>query len=202
MTTSIISDFKKALLTMAFAIPMLLSTAQQTPNYVLILIDIQDFYFPGGGAELSEPEAASLQAAALLKKFRDSKLPVIHIRHNAKTNAGIHKNVLPAEGESVITKDHANGFVDTDLKKILDEIKADSIVICGMQTHMCVEATTRAAADYGYRCIVVHDACATRDLAFQGIIVPARQVHISTLATLNRTYARITATDDFISGLK
>jgi nicotinamidase-related amidase len=66
-----------------------------------------------------------------------------------------------------------------------------------MQTHMCLEAATRAAHDFGYECTVVEDACATRDLKYGEITVNARDVHYSTLATL-KSYSKIVKLTEFL----
>jgi len=68
-----------------------------------------------------------------------------------------------------------------------------------MQTHMCVEAATRAAYDLGFKCILIEDACATRDLKFKEKIVKAEDVHFSTLSALNRTYAVVITTEEFLT---
>ena len=155
----------------------------------LMIIDEQEFYFPGGQLPLVNPEEASEKTAQVLKMFRDQKLPVIHIQHGDKSP--IHSNVKPIKGEKVITKNDANSFKDTDLLDFLKFLEVKRLVICGMQTHMCVEAATRAAADYGFRCIVVQDACATRDLKWGDRVVKAADVHASTLATINKFYGLV-----------
>jgi nicotinamidase-related amidase len=160
----------------------------------LILIDIQDFYFPGGRVPLVNPEAASEKAAELLKLFRSQGLEVIHVQHGGGTP--IHKNVIPREGEKVITKRDANSFKGTDLENYLTAMKIKRIVICGMQTQMCVEATTRAAYDLGFRCIVAEDACATQNLIYNRRTVFAIDVQASTLATLDGYYATVVTTAD------
>ena len=69
-----------------------------------------------------------------------------------------------------------------------------------MMTHMCVDATVRAAFDYGLGCTVLHDACATRQLSFGGETVPARHVQSAFLAALNGIYANVLSTAEFVSG--
>lgn len=164
----------------------------------LLIIDVQDFYFPGGSLHLVNPEPASLNAQKILKKFRENNLMVIHVRHNAKSGAGIHANVKPVNGEKVISKDYANSFRDTDLLEILNKHQVKRLVIVGMQTHMCVEAATRAASDLGFECILVHDACATRALKFKDKVISAEDAHYSTLSTLSRTYAKVIDTKTFL----
>lgn len=165
---------------------------------VLILIDIQEFYFPGGAQPLHEPEEAAKRAARALALFREFGWPVVHIQHEFGPGGAIHHLVAPLEGEVVITKNEVNAFSGTNLLEVLQELKPSELVFSGMQTHMCLEAAVRAAKDYGFRCTVLADACATKNLKYDGIEVPAAQVHASTLATLNRTYARVINTGDWV----
>jgi len=80
----------------------------------------------------------------------------------------------------------------------LQEMGINELVIAGMMTHMCVEAATRSADDLGFRTILVHDACATRDLKFGDDIIKARDVHLSTLSTL-RAYAEIISAEEYLA---
>jgi nicotinamidase-related amidase len=160
----------------------------------LLVIDIQDFYFPGGKLPLVDPEAASAKASELEKLFREQRLPVIVIQHTG--GSPVHKDVAPLKGERLITKKEANSFDDTDLLEYLRFLNIKRLVICGMQTQMCVEATTRAAYDFGFICIVVQDACAARSLKFGDRTVSAADVHASTLAILNGYYAKVVNTKD------
>jgi nicotinamidase-related amidase len=105
--------------------------------------------------------------------------------------------VKPLLTEKIISKDAVNCFVRTDLPDYLKINKIDTLVICGMQTHMCVEAATRAASDYGFNCILIHDACATKDLKFGEKIIKAEEVHNSTLSTL-KNYAKVMSTEEFL----
>jgi nicotinamidase-related amidase len=180
---------------------------------VLLVIDIQNFYFPGGRMALVGPEPASLQAKRLLERFRARGWPVVHVQHLPKgqekpsPDSGdeqyrIHPNVLPAPGETVVGKHHANAFRDTDLLAVLRRLGAKRLVVAGMQTHMCVEAATRHAADLGLEVVVVHDACATRGLAFGGVEAGAAQVHAAALAAMSGSYARVVSTDELLGELK
>lgn len=165
---------------------------------VLILIDIQEFYFSGGAQPLHEPEEAAKNAAQALALFREHSWPVVHVQHEFGPGGAIHSLVAPVEGEMVITKKEVNAFSGTTLLEVLQILKPVEIVFAGMQTHMCLEAAVRAAKDYGFKCTVLADACATRNLKHDGIEVPAAHVHASTLATLNRTYARVIKTSEWV----
>lgn len=150
----------------------------------LLIVDIQNFYFPGDGPGLVNAEPASLNAKEILEVFRENNQLVVHIRHKADKGFEINKNVEPVSNEKVIAKEEVNSFQKTDLLKYLKNNKINRLVIIGMQTQMCVEAAIRAGHDFGFECIVIHDACATRDVKFNGKIVKAEDVQTSILATI------------------
>jgi len=158
----------------------------------LLIVDIQNFYFPGDGPGLVNAEQASLKAKEVLQIFRDKKQLVIHVRHKSNKGFEIHKNVEPVEGEKVITKQEVNSFKGTDLLGYLQRNHINRLVIIGMQTQMCVEAAVRAAHDYGLECVVVQDACATRDLKYAGKTVKAEDVQTAVLVTFtDGGYAKV-----------
>jgi len=172
---------------------------QTMKTKALLIIDIQMFYFPGGSLPLVEPEKAALNAKRVLDFSRKKNILVIHIQHNSKSGFDIYPLVSPIENEKRITKNEANSFNGTDLLEYLKLNNINELIIVGMQTHMCVEAATRAAYDLGFKCIVIEDACATRDLKFKDKMIKAEDVHYSTLSALNNNYATILTTDDLIS---
>ena len=188
---------KKLILSITIVLLTILTVQAQTRHKALLIIDIQDFYFPGGKSALVEPEKAAANAALLLQDFRKRNMPVIHVRHNAEPGGKINDIVKPLLSEKIVSKDAVNCFVGTDLLDYLKVNKIDSLVICGMQTHMCVEAATRAASDYGFKCILIHDACATKDLKFGDKIIKAEDVHYSTLSTL-ANYAKVISTKEYL----
>ena len=168
----------------------------------LLLIDIQNDYFPGGAMELVGADRASVQAASLLAGFRDMAWPVFHVQHLSvrptatffrpnTPGVDIHSSVLPAAGEAVVTKNFPNSFRDTALLDMLRAADVTRLVIAGMMTHMCVDTSVRAAADLGFACTLAHDACATRDLAFGGQTVPASAVQAAFMAALNGSFATV-----------
>lgn len=175
-----------------------LFSQSDTQERALLLIDLQEFYFEGGVSPLSEADEAVGRAAILLDHFRKNNGLIIHVKHDFSPGGDIHKAVSPLSHEKVITKKEVNAFINTDLEYFLRHHEKRELVVAGMQTHMCVEAAVRAAKDLGFACTVISDACATRDLTINGKTVSAENVHLSTLATLNRTYARVMSLEDFL----
>jgi nicotinamidase-related amidase len=179
----------------------------------LLIIDLQNDYFPGGAMELEGADAACQRAAEALAAFRSAKLPVFHVQHLSvrpgatffipdTKGAEIHAGVTPAQGEALVQKNFPNSFRQTDLKQRLDAAGVKHLVVAGMMTHMCVDATVRQAADLGYRVTLMGDACATRALKHGGESVPAKQVHAAFLAALSGLYAKVIPAAEAIQTLQ
>lgn len=168
----------------------------------LVLIDLQNDYFPGGAMELVGADDAVAQARSLLQAFRSRGWPVFHVQHIAKRagatfflpgtpGANIHPAVEPAAGETVVTKHFPNSFRETTLLDGLRAAAASKLVFAGMMTHMCVDTTVRAAADLGFECLLAADGCATRALQYAGRQVDAPQVQLAYLSALNGSFAKV-----------
>ncbi len=179
----------------------------------LILIDIQQDYFPKGRMELVGAIEASLEARRLLVYFRKEALHVIHVRHiSTRKDAAFflpdtegvkfHENVIPVFNEKIVEKHFPNSFRDTDLDEYLESRAITELVVCGMMSHMCVDATVRAAFDKGYTCLVAHNACATRKLNFNGVDIPAEHVHGAYMVALSSVYAKVMSATEIIESLK
>ena len=175
----------------------------------LVIIDIQQDYFPGGANPLVDPEAAAEAAATLLGHFRAAGEPVVHIQHiwdapdatfmrPGTPGFEIHPLVAPLPGEPLVQKEAPNAFLGTGLEKQLRDAGWDDLVIVGMMSSMCVDATVRAAADLGFSVTVAHDACAAPNLEFEGTELPGELVHASFMAALADGYARVVGSSELI----
>jgi nicotinamidase-related amidase len=80
----------------------------------------------------------------------------------------------------------------------LQQQQIDHLVVAGMMSDMCIDATVRAAKDLGYQVTVAANACTTKNLAFEGQKIPAQDVHRSFMAALNYYYAEIKNSDELI----
>ncbi len=178
----------------------------------LVIIDMQNDYFPGGNMEVINSENAAQRAQLLLNKFRTDHKVIIHIRH-VSTRAGatfllpatqgieIHERVSPEKGEKIFSKNYPNSFRNTNLEKYLHDNGVKRVIFCGMMSHMCIDATVRTAFDKGFRCIVAEDACATKDLSFAGMTIPGHQVHASFMAALSAVYAKVLNTSEILKNV-
>ena len=175
----------------------------------LLIIDIQNDYFPGGRAEQVNPLAALARAEELLGHFRENRLPVIHVQHiNVREGAAffrpdtegvkIHERLAPRAGEHLVVKNFPNSFFKTSLDDIIRDRHISELVICGMMTHMCVDTTVRAAKDRDLPVTLISDACATKALEFEGVPVTAAQVQAAYMAALAGMFARVATASEFI----
>jgi nicotinamidase-related amidase len=174
----------------------------------LLLIDFQNDYFPGGKMELTNPLDAARNARELLQCFREHNGLHVHVQHVSTrpgatfllpgdSGSDIHDSVAHFVDEPLVVKHFPNAFRETDLAPMLRKEGVDRVVITGMMTHMCVDATARAAADLGFEVLVAADACATRDLRYGETLVPAEHVHKAFLAAL-KSYGEVLTTDQVI----
>jgi nicotinamidase-related amidase len=176
----------------------------------LVVIDIQNEYFPGGALTLPYAEPAAGKAAEAIEAARSAGVPVVHIRHEepqsdewfvpGSRGAQTNDAVAPAEGEPVIVKHHPNSFLETDLAERLAGLGASRVAFCGMMTSMCVDATVRAAADLGLEPVLVDDACAAPDLEHRGTRVPADAVHAAFCGALGDEIATLVPAGAFSDG--
>jgi nicotinamidase-related amidase len=185
---------------------------EKPPAYrtALLLVDIQNDYFPGGKNELEGSVDAARRAGELLALCRRLGLPIIHVQH-VSTRPGatyflpdtdgvrIHESVAPLAGELVLQKHYPNAFRDKQLLTQLGLLHVARLVICGMMTHMCVDATVRAACDLKFECVVAGDACAAKALAHGGRTVASQDVHAAFLAALDGAYAKVLGTDEVLA---
>ena len=174
----------------------------------VVVVDFQNDYLTSGSWPLVGIDAAVQNAARVIEDARSKGIPVIHVRHESAKGApffvaGSHgaeiiPAVAPRDGEQVVVKNFPNAFRDTDLKARLDAEGVEDIVIIGAMSHMCIDATARADADYGFNVSVVEDAAATRDAAFDGMTVPAAQVHAAFMSALGFAYGKIVKADEYV----
>ncbi len=175
----------------------------------LIVIDVQNDYFPGGKWELHNIEASAANAKHVLEHARSKNETIIHVHHEFQIDnppffapgshgAEIHPTMTPKDGELTVLKHHVNAFRETNLKELLDEHGITDVTIIGDMSHMCIDAAARAAADFGYNVTVVEDACSSRDLEFNGETIDADNIHKAYMSALSFAYANITKTEEFL----
>lgn len=174
----------------------------------LLIIDIQNDYFKDGAMELVGAEEAAENAALLISDFRKENQTIVFVQHISGEQSlffkpdtfgvEINSRVSPIEGEVVFQKNYPNSFRETELLSYLNSQNIKKLILCGMMMHMCVDTTVRAAFDLGFENILLGDACATRNLEFNGMVVNSEEVQLSYLAAINETFAEVISTKEYL----
>jgi nicotinamidase-related amidase len=141
----------------------------------LIVIDVQNDYFPDGKFPLHNAEAtldAVLTAAAAA---RAQGVPVVFVRHVADETRGpapffspgsrgaaLHPRLAAVVADAPqIVKTHADAFFRTDLEETLAAHEVEELLLCGMMTQNCVTHTALSKAAEKYRTVILSDCCCT-----------------------------------------
>jgi nicotinamidase-related amidase len=166
----------------------------------LIVIDLQNDYFPGGAFPLSNTEATLSHVELAIRKARATGVPVVHVQHVADpaqgiapffnegtSGAEIHPRIMAAAPDApVVVKHFADSFERTNLHGTLQRLGVDQLILCGMMTQNCVTHTalSRQADRYG-KVTVLTDACTTVSEMLHAIALHALSTRV-TLATIEQ----------------
>ena len=174
----------------------------------LVIIDVQNDYFPGGAYELYEPDKALDMIQKLIHSFRTKNEKIYYVQHISGESGSfflpntvgclIHEKIKPQDNDKIIVKHYPSSFLGTTLHEELQQDEIDELVVCGMMTHMCVDTTVRVAKDYGYKMILISDGCATNDLEINGRKIEATVVQDTYLASLKHYFADIMTCEEFL----
>lgn len=172
----------------------------------LIVIDLQNYFLdPKSHAFIPSAQTILPQIHTSIEFFRKAKMPIFYTRFavknhekdpigswwNSNVEEGSSKSKLFAEicplpNETVFRKTHYNAFLGTTLLKNLKETIVDSVLICGLQTHLCCESTARAAFEEGFKVFMLADGTASS----------TESLHIHSLQTLSLGFATPLFSDD------
>lgn len=180
----------------------------------LLVVDMQRYFLdPGARAELPRGAEIIPRVCSLIEAFRGAQLPVAFTRHahgqdeldgrmgrwwNRKLpiegdpESELIPAIAPRPGEILITKTRYSAFEGTDLDAQLRSRGALTLVLCGIQTHLCVETTARHAFMKEFQTVVVGDACAAKSDAY----------HEAALLNLSHGFALIESTSAVREGIR
>ena len=175
------------------------------------MVDVQYGLDDPGYGRRNNP-GAEANIARLLAGWRESNRPIFHIQHLSTREDSplapggpgveIKAEAKPLWHEPVITKRVNCAFVGTDLEARLRQRGIATLLICGLTTNHCVDATTRMAGDLGFTTYLAGDAAATFDrVGPDGVLYPAEQIHGVCLASLQDEFATVVTTDEALSAL-
>ena len=183
-------------------------------NPAIILVDFVAAYFDENSSLYADVEKALLSAIRIRNKGREKNIPIIYTNVSYQKdgkNGGVFFEKLPVlscfiEGaktagwpskldidpnEIVITKQYPSAFFETCLSKKLNNLEIDTLIITGLTTSGCIRATCVDAISYGFRPIVVKDACGDRH----------EKPHIANLFDMNAKYADVVSENEVFNFL-
>ena len=170
----------------------------------LIVIDVQNEYFPGGALALPDAERALPNILRLIELARERGEPVVYIQHVtpegspafAKGSSGseLLGQLDVREADPLFSKSHPSAFQETGLLEYIGQNGIKALDICGFMTQMCCDTTSREGYQRGYAVRLFSDATAARELEVDGQKIPHDTVHRVSLGALAR-FAQITRTD-------
>ncbi|RMU62879.1 Isochorismatase [Pseudomonas syringae pv. syringae] len=175
-------------------------------NATLIIIDAQKEYLRGPLA-LTGVREAMTNIGRLVEKARAVKCPIVHIRHLGTVGGPFDPHgergelvpeLLPQGDEHLVEKRLPNAFNGTGLHELLQSLGHLDLIVCGFMSHSSISTTVRATKDYGYRCTLVDDACATRDLPSPHGVISAEIVHRTEMAIMADNFATLALTKDLV----
>ncbi|GAA5800286.1 Isochorismatase-like protein [Helicostylum pulchrum] len=179
----------------------------------LIVVDVQNDYFPDGKLPTWNPVETAEACAKLIQKFRQEGKEVVFVKHVMKDSqaksynflikgtdgAEIHDSVKPLPTEKIVTKHEVSGFVGTDLKEYLTSKGVKKLVVVGMMIHNCVNATVYSGVAEGFPCIVVEEAVNTMDQPYDGELVKAQDIKKAFLTGIQFGFSTVYKLQDVLT---
>lgn len=183
-------------------------------NPALILVDVQKAFlekdYPGINRNNHDAEFI---CGNILSKWRELKLPIVHVRHSSTNpDSKLHKSkpgfefndyVKPLDNEVVITKKVNSAFIGTKLDNILYNMNINTLVFVGMTTNHCISSSVRMSGNLGFKTYLISDSTACYDtMGMDGKMIDCNIIYESSLANLSEEFATIINSNKLFSLLK
>lgn len=164
----------------------------------LLLIDLQNDYFPGGAFPLWNTEETLNNIENAINKANAQNIPIIHIQHVANSELGIapffnkgtegvniHPRILElAPNALIVVKEYADSFVNTTLEETLSSMNVTELLICGMMTQNCVTHTAISKSAEKYDVSILTDCTTTVDVMIHNIALHAVSTRVPLIPSL------------------
>jgi len=161
-------------------------------NKALIVIDLQNDYFPDGKFPLWNTDEVISNIESVIQSANKKNIPVILVQHIANAEKGIapffnqgsdgvniHPRILQAAPNAeLVVKEFADSFEHTRLEEILNERNIDELLICGMMTQNCVTHTAISKKAERYKVSILADCCTSIDQMIHNIALNAVSTRI------------------------
>jgi nicotinamidase-related amidase len=183
-------------------------------NPALLIVDVQKAFldkdYPG---LIRNNLDAEKTCGLILNKWRELKLPVIHVRHSSlNPNSKLHKSKLgfsfndyvsPKNDEPVLTKSVNSAFIGTNLEYLLTSQNIKTLIIVGMTTNHCISTTVRMSGNLGYETYLISDSTAAYNtMGLDGNMIDCETIYSTSLANLNEEFAKVISSEELLLSLK
>ncbi|MDE1182401.1 cysteine hydrolase family protein [Paraburkholderia sp.] len=171
-------------------------------RHALLIVDMQQGLFNGPDSPY-EGERVLDNINQLIGRARAAGAPIFAARHVGPPGSPIEpgsalSQLLPrldidVQVDTVFDKSRPSCFFGTGLAQWLDDAKVEALVIVGMKTEYCIDTTCRAAADLGFKPVLIADAHTSMDTP----VLPAKSIVAHHNRTLNGPFVKLLNTADF-----
>ena len=174
-------------------------------NMILLVVDVQN------GLINTHPyneQRVIENIIKLIQTARGAKKEVVYIRHDDGEGTDlergtdgwqIYADIAPAQGELIFEKQYNSAFRKTELRDYLNCKKIDTIMIVGLQTEYCMDATIKTAFDYEYKIIVPEEANTTFDNEY---LTGEKLYQFYNYKIWNKRFANVVPVDEAVRMLK
>jgi nicotinamidase-related amidase len=184
------------------------------PRRALVVIDVQNEYFAGGGLPIEYPpiESTLPNVTRAMDAAAAAGVPVVVVRHHAPAgapvfqadapNGQLHPEVARRPHDHLITKAFASVFTETDFAAWLEAHHIDTLSIAGYMTHNCDASTIFEAMHRGLEVEWLSDAAGALPYANAAGTASAEEIHRVFGVVFHSNFAAVTRTDDWIAALR
>jgi nicotinamidase-related amidase len=169
----------------------------------LLVIDVQNGMFSDPKDPVYQGEKLIETIKKLIYEMRQKSFPIIYVRHEGPPGSPLEKGsygyeirseITPLKSDSIINKTTPNSFVNTNLQSLLDDRNITELIICGLQSELCIDTTCRQAAALGYKVILIEDGHSTFDTE----ILPAEKIRMHHNALLQGWFVTIKTSSEIL----
>ncbi|MDA8446090.1 cysteine hydrolase family protein [Paracidovorax valerianellae] len=189
-------------------------TSTSTPRRALVVIDVQNEYFPGGNLPIEHPPVADTlpNIARAMDAAHATGLPVVVVQHTAPAGSPVfdkatdrwqlHPEVARRPADHRIEKTLASVFAGTDLADWLSARGIDTLTIVGYMTHNCDASTIFEAAHRGLEVEFLSDASGALPYANAAGRVSAEEIHRVFSVVFHSNFAAVAPTSDWVAAVQ
>lgn len=156
-------------------------------SQALIVIDLQNDYFPGGKFPLWKPDEILKNVEIAIGEAQKKQIPVVVVQHVARgastffsegsEGVKIHPRILAAAPKApIVIKQFADSFYQTTLDSTLSKLGATELLLCGMMTQNCVTHTALSKSAEKYKVAIIPECCTTVSEMIHAIALSALSI--------------------------